>query len=182
MIWLQETDYLGVINHFYDSDAEDDDEEESESAKMDALTNQLEQQRNQKLNELRQEKTTYTPGLWNAQSVLLGGLGRDPDVEDDGEVSKIRSAIEKELLAAQSKKKKLGEVVKERAKSGRMANSQYGGGEFTPRTALTSSRARDTATYTSQLQSTTVLSDGLSVSDSVLILDRVNSDLPDLRF
>lgn len=167
---MQETDYLGVVNHFYDSDAEDDEEEESESAKMEALTAQLELQRNRKLTELRREKADFVPGLWNAQSVLLGGLGRDPNVEDDGEVSRIRSAIEKEVLAAQSKKKHLTQLVKERVRSGGRGgvNSVYGGGaasQLSPRTAATSSRGRDaTTTYASRLQSTALPSDGVSVS------------------
>lgn len=158
------------MNHFYDSDAEDDEEEESESAKMEALAAQLELQRNMKLRELRRRKADFVPGSWNAQSVLLGGLGRDPDVEDDSEVCRIRSAIEKEVLAAQSKKKHLNQLVKERARSGgRAANSQYGGGansQFSPRTAATSSRGRDgaTTTYASRLQSTALPSDGVSVS------------------
>ena len=78
---FQETDYLGVINHFYDSDAEDDEDEENQSTKMDALNKELEQQRVKKLAELRVKKQEFTPGLWNAQAVLLGGLGKDPDVE-----------------------------------------------------------------------------------------------------
>ena len=80
-ILFQETDYLGVINHFYDSDAEDDEDEENQSTKMDALNKELEQQRVKKLAELRVKKQEFTPGLWNAQAVLLGGLGKDPDVE-----------------------------------------------------------------------------------------------------
>ena len=31
-LYLQQTDYMGVLFHFYDSDAEDDDEEEDVSA------------------------------------------------------------------------------------------------------------------------------------------------------
>jgi len=48
---------------------------------VDALTSELEEQRVKKLAELRNEKQQYQPGMWNAQAVLLGGLGKDPDVE-----------------------------------------------------------------------------------------------------
>lgn len=72
---------MGVINHFYDSDGEEDEGEESQSAKIDALNKELEEQKVKKLGELRVKKQEYTPGMWNAQAVLLGGLGKDPDVE-----------------------------------------------------------------------------------------------------
>lgn len=78
---LQETDYLGVINHFYDSDAEDDEDEELQTTKMDLLNKELEEQKIKKLNEMRWKKQEYMPGMWNAQTVFLGGLGKDPDVE-----------------------------------------------------------------------------------------------------
>lgn len=77
----QETDYLGVINHFYDSDAEEDVDEESKSTKMDDLHKELEEQKAKKLTEMRAKKQEYQSGMWNAQTVLLGGLGKDPDVE-----------------------------------------------------------------------------------------------------
>lgn len=70
-----------MINHFYDSDAEDDGDEETQSTKMDTLSKELEEQKVRKLGELRVKKQEYTAGMWNAQSVLLGGLGKDPDVE-----------------------------------------------------------------------------------------------------
>ncbi|XP_067940200.1 coiled-coil domain-containing protein 87-like [Watersipora subatra] len=134
-----ETDFLGVINHFYDSDAEEDEDEESKSTKMDDLNKELESQKTKKLNELRMKKQEYTSGMWNAQTVLLGGLGRDPNVEDDEDIGRIKSAIDKEIIANQSKKKILGDVLKDRVKSANMAAaSQYGG--MTPRTIGTASR------------------------------------------
>ncbi|KAF6040750.1 CCDC87 [Bugula neritina] len=136
----QETDYLGVINHFYDSDAEDDEDEELQTTKMDLLNKELEEQKIKKLNEMRWKKQEYMPGMWNAQTVFLGGLGKDPDVEDDDEIGRIRSAIQKEMFANQSKKKILGDVVKKRVKSGNLTGgaSQYGA--MTSRTGGTASR------------------------------------------
>ena len=59
--------------------------------------------------------------------------------EDDEEIGRIRSAIDKEVLANQNKKKLLGDVLKDRVKSANMAAaSQYGG--MTPRTLGTASR------------------------------------------
>lgn len=52
---------------------------------------------------------------------------------EDSEIERIRSAIQKEAVESQAKKKYLGDIVKERVKSGKAASSQYGGA--TPRTA-----------------------------------------------
>lgn len=48
---------------------------------MDALNKELEDEKIRKLNEMRVKKQEYTTGQWNVQTVLLGGLGKDPDVE-----------------------------------------------------------------------------------------------------
>lgn len=34
-----------------------------------------------KLQEIRAIKSEYKEGFWNANSVLLGGLGKDPELE-----------------------------------------------------------------------------------------------------
>ena len=39
-----------------------------------------------RMNLLRQ-KAAYTPGLWNANTVMLGGLGKDPEQDEDGELT-----------------------------------------------------------------------------------------------
>lgn len=38
-------------------------------------------EREKKLTELKLLKTEYQPGVWNVNSVLLGGLGNEPDVD-----------------------------------------------------------------------------------------------------
>ncbi|XP_078607663.1 coiled-coil domain-containing protein 87-like isoform X4 [Branchiostoma floridae x Branchiostoma japonicum] len=79
----QESDFMGVVFHFYDSE-ESEDEEETEQGKR--LTSKRQQQaleKEQKIEELRQKKSEFVSGMWNVNSVLLGGLGRDPLVEDD---------------------------------------------------------------------------------------------------
>lgn len=58
---------------------------------------------------------------------------------DDDEIGRIRSAIQKEAAASQSKKKILGDILKDRIKSAGLvagAASQYGGA--TPRTGASS--------------------------------------------
>lgn len=71
----QETDYLGVIFHFYNSD---DEEENTEKVKMEKdrmLVNE------QKLMAIMSQKNEFKPGLWNANSVLMGGLGQTPIID-----------------------------------------------------------------------------------------------------
>jgi len=38
-------------------------------------------ERDKKLAELKSIKTEYQPGVWNVNSVLLGGLGNEPEVD-----------------------------------------------------------------------------------------------------
>ena len=45
-----------------------------------------------KLKELRAEKNKFEAGLWNVNSVMLGGLGRDPDVDGDDEETTDRQS------------------------------------------------------------------------------------------
>ena len=33
------------------------------------------------MEELKTQKAEYTPGLWNVNTVLMGGLGNDPELE-----------------------------------------------------------------------------------------------------
>lgn len=42
-------------------------------------------EQNEKLAELRALKSEYQTGLWNVNSVMLGGLGKDPDIENTGQ-------------------------------------------------------------------------------------------------
>ncbi|XP_018430239.1 PREDICTED: coiled-coil domain-containing protein 87, partial [Nanorana parkeri] len=71
----QDLDYLKVIYHLYNSDSEDE-----EQAHIALMKKQEEQkrQRERKIADLRAEKQSYSPGMWNVNSVMLGGLGSDP--------------------------------------------------------------------------------------------------------
>lgn len=47
---------------------------------------------------LLQQKATYTPGLWNTNTVMLGGLGKDPEQNEDGELDYNYVQVDKELM------------------------------------------------------------------------------------
>ncbi|XP_070542680.1 coiled-coil domain-containing protein 87-like isoform X2 [Ptychodera flava] len=81
----QESDYLGVVFHFYDSgDSDDDDEKADKKGPSQAKLERM-RARKEKVNELKREKSAFKPGEWNVNSVLMGGLGRDPEVEMEEE-------------------------------------------------------------------------------------------------
>ena len=112
-----ESDYMGVTFHFYDSDEEDDDGDEmpvhsqyvSKLGQSQNLTQQqkqfiartahsakqaenrrrqrVEAERQKKLLELKKEKTKFEEGMWNVNTVFMGGLGRDPHIEEEEESS-----------------------------------------------------------------------------------------------
>lgn len=112
-----ESDYMGVAFHFYDSDEEDEDADEmplpaqymTTLGQSQALTQQqkqfiartqhsakqaenrrrqrLEAERQKKLQELKKEKTKYEEGMWNVNTVFMGGLGKDPHLEEEEEAS-----------------------------------------------------------------------------------------------
>ncbi|KAM4748812.1 coiled-coil domain-containing protein 87 [Rhinophrynus dorsalis] len=75
----QDLDYLKVIYHLYNTDSED--EKEVQLAVMKEKERQK-RERDKKIAELRAQKQNYIPGMWNINSVMLGGLGRDPVVAD----------------------------------------------------------------------------------------------------
>ncbi|XP_059161508.1 coiled-coil domain-containing protein 87-like isoform X2 [Physella acuta] len=88
-----ETDYMGAIFHFYDSDEESEPEDVEipyklrrtkqflNSGKNKVTPQQKEKMR--KLAELQNIKSEYKQGFWNANSVLMGGLGKDPSLNED---------------------------------------------------------------------------------------------------
>ncbi|XP_071167311.1 coiled-coil domain-containing protein 87-like isoform X5 [Mytilus edulis] len=101
-----ESDYMGVAFHFYDSDEEEGDEEDlplpnqymSGLGQSQALTHQQKQfiartahsakqaensERQKKMQELKKEKTKYEEGMWNVNTVFMGGLGKDPHMEEE---------------------------------------------------------------------------------------------------
>lgn len=75
----QDLDYLKVIYHLYNSDSED---EEQAHVALIKKQEEKKRQREKKIADLRAEKQSYSPGMWNVNSIMLGGLGSDPPVQD----------------------------------------------------------------------------------------------------
>ncbi|XP_062850716.1 coiled-coil domain-containing protein 87 isoform X2 [Trichomycterus rosablanca] len=71
----QESDYLSVVFHLYDSDSSD---EEDERKNMLQLKKENERKQQEKIDALRRQKREYVPGLWNIDTVLMGGLWKEP--------------------------------------------------------------------------------------------------------
>jgi len=79
----QENDYMSLLFHLYDSDNEADDEEDGDEARPDTIQMALIRERERKLAELKSLKTEYQPGMWNVNSIFLGGLGNEPEVNEE---------------------------------------------------------------------------------------------------
>ncbi|KAL8616651.1 hypothetical protein ACOMHN_031633 [Nucella lapillus] len=95
-----ETDYMGVVFHFYDSEEGESDDEDSGHARgrvsrrtmsskhmqeIRPVVSKKERERERKVEEMRAVKNEYKEGLWNANCVLMGGLGKDPSLQEDVE-------------------------------------------------------------------------------------------------
>lgn len=89
----QDTDYLGVLFQFYNSD-DAENEERIQTEKRRILENE------KKVKALVLEKVKYEPGLWNANSVLLGGLGQRPTI--DSQEENVNTEIDKVTTRAKS--------------------------------------------------------------------------------
>ncbi|XP_053405914.1 uncharacterized protein LOC123566374 isoform X2 [Mercenaria mercenaria] len=111
----QETDYMAAVFHFYDSGEEDEDEDEgpaqphhhhypatlgttgmlsqkrSQSRTTHSSKQTMEREKEMKLKALQEQKAEYQEGFWNVNSVLLGGLGKDPVVEEEVDESTLKA-------------------------------------------------------------------------------------------
>lgn len=79
----QDNDYLSLAYHLYESDAGSSDEEGEKEHQPNARELELKKAREQKLAEIRKLKENFSAGYWNANSVLVGGLGKYPDITDE---------------------------------------------------------------------------------------------------
>lgn len=91
-ISTQDSDYLSVMFHLYDSE---DEEEE-----RDKLAQQQKKERRRRLQEsiylLRKTKQEYVPGFWNVNTIRMGGLGKDPELQEkypDGETQDVEESV-----------------------------------------------------------------------------------------
>eukprot|EP00794_Sanderia_malayensis_P013709 gene13709-15137_t len=84
---VNDNDFLSKIFHLYDSGDDDDDDDSSQNL---TIENPEESARKrlieERLGELQAQKDEYQSGYWNANSVLLGGLGKSP-IGEDGEAA-----------------------------------------------------------------------------------------------
>ncbi|XP_060581199.1 coiled-coil domain-containing protein 87-like isoform X2 [Ruditapes philippinarum] len=145
----QETDYMAAVFHFYDSGEEDEGEDEgpsqthypfpsalrttgmlsqkrSQSRTTHSSKQTLEKEKEKKIKALQEQKAEFQEGFWNVNSVLLGGLGKDPVIEEevDESASKApksadtqRSAktLQERAAARHSAKKSRQDVTQSRA-------------------------------------------------------------------
>ena len=82
---LRESDYLALVFHLYDSEEEVDSADERDLQLENDLAKEREK-RDHLLQVMLEEKNKVVPGYWNANSVMMGGLGKDPEL-DDGDIS-----------------------------------------------------------------------------------------------
>ncbi|KAL1275725.1 hypothetical protein QQF64_035348 [Cirrhinus molitorella] len=87
----QDCDYLSVLFHLYDSD--DDDDEEVERHKLAQLErNERRRRQQERISSLRRQKQEFVPGFWNINTIEMGGLGREPELDEKNPEEEIRDA------------------------------------------------------------------------------------------
>lgn len=98
----QETDYLGVVFHFYNSEGTlTEVDHEAEQLRL-----EKERIRAEKLEKIKEEKERFFPGLWNVNAVMLGGLGGYPSEDeccsDDETEATTQTGLNRSLGSAKS--------------------------------------------------------------------------------
>uniref|UniRef100_A0A1I8HEI8 INCENP_ARK-bind domain-containing protein n=1 Tax=Macrostomum lignano TaxID=282301 RepID=A0A1I8HEI8_9PLAT len=97
----QETDYLGLVFHMYDSE-DDEDEEAIERQRQEAERRQRDAERQKRLDALLAEKNEFSPGFWNTRAIFMGGLGRDPELPEEAEAAEVAAAAAAAAAAAEA--------------------------------------------------------------------------------
>ncbi|XP_051976551.1 coiled-coil domain-containing protein 87 [Xyrauchen texanus] len=73
----QDSDYLSVLFHLYDSD-----DEEEERHKLAQMQKEERRRRHQeRINSMRRQKEEFLPGFWNVNTIEMGGLGKEPKLD-----------------------------------------------------------------------------------------------------
>jgi hypothetical protein len=105
----KETDYLHHVYHLYDSEgSESEDEGERERRERLVRLHSKLQAKQAKWEERYREKTQFQQGLWNVNTVMMGGLGGDPHSSGSS------SEEEDQLRQLEQKTGEPGESVQER--------------------------------------------------------------------
>ena len=78
---IRESDYLALVFHLYDSEEEIDSGDERDILLEKEMMKEREK-RDQLLQAMLEEKNKIVPGFWNANSIMMGGLGKDPELEE----------------------------------------------------------------------------------------------------
>jgi hypothetical protein len=97
----QDNDYLTTIFHLY-NDNKDNVILSDEEIRLAEAKKKAEKERSDRIEEMNAKKSTYEAGYWNANTVLLGGLGKNPSLDDDP-IQKLKDEIEE----AQKKNRKI---------------------------------------------------------------------------
>ncbi|XP_078275980.1 coiled-coil domain-containing protein 87 [Rhinoraja longicauda] len=92
-VFQEGSDYLGVIYHFYESE----DENEEERRELVAQEFKLKQKEEEERAEIRSIKEEFVIGSWNINTIMLGGLGKEPLTEAAQEKIKIQKLLGKRL-------------------------------------------------------------------------------------
>ncbi|KAM9401921.1 coiled-coil domain-containing protein 87 isoform 2-T2 [Salvelinus alpinus] len=80
----QDSDYLWAAFHLYDS-GDSDDEEDERRRLLQLRRDERKNRRRQKMEALKGQKQEYVTGVWNVNTVLLGGLWKEPHLEEEEE-------------------------------------------------------------------------------------------------
>ncbi|XP_051546470.1 coiled-coil domain-containing protein 87 [Myxocyprinus asiaticus] len=86
----QDSDYLSVLFHLYDSD-----DEEEERHKLAQLQKEERRRRHQeRIHSMRKQKEEFLPGFWNVNTIGMGGLGKEPKLDEKNPDEKIQDVGE----------------------------------------------------------------------------------------
>jgi hypothetical protein len=90
----QSSDYLHHIFHLHDKLPEDNRLSEEDQALLDERNRAL-KEREEKIAQLKERKNKFEQGIWNAESVFLGGLGYEPTLNTaDDPIVKFEQDLE----------------------------------------------------------------------------------------
>ncbi|XP_059843508.1 coiled-coil domain-containing protein 87 [Hypanus sabinus] len=90
-VLTQGSDYLAVLYHFY----ENEDEKDEERRALFARELELKREEEMELTEIRLVKEEFVTGTWNINTIMLGGLGKEPLPKAAEEKVKVQKLLGK---------------------------------------------------------------------------------------